>query len=117
MAVAVGARFFVAPVLRAMCGQGSEPTLRAVLASAQHPKPGLRHFLRATLWLDDRGRLQARAVNQQEPFRIQPFANADGWIVLDEQGGDCAAGSTVEIASLELATSLRVGAGSPSLSR
>ncbi|HUH55766.1 MAG TPA: gephyrin-like molybdotransferase Glp [Rhodanobacter sp.] len=115
MAVAVGARFFVAPVLRAMRGQGSEPTLRAVLASAQHPKPGLRHFLRATLWLDDHGQLQARAVDQQEPFRIQPFANADAWIVLDEHAGDCAAGMPVEIASLGLATSLRISAAPPTL--
>jgi molybdopterin molybdotransferase len=115
MAVAAGARFFVAPVLRAMCGQGSEPALRAVLASPQHPKPGLRHFLRATLWLDDSGRLQARAVDQQEPFRIQPFANADAWIELDEQAGECAAGMSVEVASLELATSLRISAGPPTI--
>lgn len=115
MAVAVGARFFLAPVLRAMRGQGSEPSLRAVLASAQHPRPGLRHFLRAMLWLDDRGRLQARPVDQQEPFRIRPFANANAWVVLDEQAGDCAAGMAVEIASLELATSLRMGADPPIL--
>jgi molybdopterin molybdotransferase len=110
MAVAVGTRFFVAPVLRAMNGQGREPALHAVLASTQHPKPGLRHFLRATLRLDDRGRLRACPVEQQEPFRIRPFANADAWIVLDEQGGDCAAGMPVEVASLELATPLNIRA-------
>ena len=111
MAVAVGARFFAAPVLRAMGGQGDEPTLHARLASPQRLKPGLRHFLRATSWLDDRGQLQARPVDQQEPFRIQPFANADAWVVLDEQAGDCAVGMPVEIASLELATPLHLRAG------
>jgi molybdopterin molybdotransferase len=75
----------------------------------------LRHFLRAALWLDD-GQLQARPVDQQESFRIQPFANADAWIVLDEQAGDCAAGMPVEIASLELATPLRLSAEPPDFS-
>jgi molybdopterin molybdotransferase len=111
MAVAAGARFFVTPVLRAMAGQGSEPALHATLASPQHPKPGLRHFLRAALWLDEQGRLQARPLDRQEPFRIQPFAHADAWVVLDGHAGDFASGMQVEIASLGLAaTSLRIGA-------
>jgi molybdopterin molybdotransferase len=101
MAVAAGLRFFVAPVLRAMLGQGAEPDLRAVLDTPQQPKPGLRHFLRATFHLDGDGRLHARVLPQQQPFRILPFACADGWVMLDEDAGDCAAGRVVPIASLD----------------
>jgi molybdopterin molybdotransferase len=109
MAVAAGARFFVAPVLRAMAGQGREPVLHASLATAQSPKAGFRHFLRARLQLDDSGRLQAHVSRQQEPFRIQPFAEADAWVVLGEDAGDCPVGSAVEIVSLELSSPLRIG--------
>ena len=108
MAVAAGARFFVAPVLRAMAGQGSEPVLRAALATAQSPKAGIRHFLRARLQLDDSGRLQAHVSRQQQPFRIQPFTEADAWVVLGEEAGDCPVGSAVEIVSLELSSPLRI---------
>lgn len=106
MAAAAGMRFFVAPVLRAMLGQGVEPVLRAVLATPQQPKAGLRHFLRATLALDADGRLHAQVMPQQQPFRVLPFAAADGWVVLDEEAGDCAAGRLVQVASLEAGTAL-----------
>ncbi|HEX5304625.1 MAG TPA: gephyrin-like molybdotransferase Glp [Dyella sp.] len=101
MAVAAGMRFFVAPVLRAMLGQGDEPVLHAVLDTPQQPKVGLRHFLRATFALGTDGRLHARVMPQQQPFRILPFAQADGWVVLDEDAGDCAAGRIVQVASLD----------------
>lgn len=113
MAVAAGARFFVAPMLRAMTGQGREPVLHAALATAQSPKAGFRHFLRANLQLDDGGCLQAYVNQQQQPFRIQPFMAADAWVVLGEDAGDCAAGSMVEIASLELSSPLQIGVHSP----
>lgn len=100
MAVAVAMRFFVAPVLRAMTGQGIEPSLRAVLDTPQSPKPGLRHFLRASLHADGDGRLHARVLPQPQPFRIHPFAESGAWVVLPERAGDCAAGAIVEVASL-----------------
>jgi molybdopterin molybdotransferase len=109
MAVAAGARFFVAPVLRALAGQRREPVLHASLATAQSPKPGFRYFLRATLQLDGTGRLLAHVNRQQEPFRIRPFAESEAWVVLGEDAGDCPAGTPVEIASLELGSSLRIG--------
>jgi molybdopterin molybdotransferase len=109
MAVAVGFRFFVAPVLRAWSGQGSEPLLRAVLDTPQQPKPGLRHFLRAKLSQDGDGRLHVSLLTRQQPFRIQPFAEADAWVVLAEEAGDCVAGMLVEIASLHSCAALSVG--------
>jgi molybdopterin molybdotransferase len=108
MAVAVGFRFFVAPVLRAMMGQGTEPTLHALLDTPQQPKAGLRHFLRATLHQDALGQLHASVSSQQQPFRIRPFAEADGWIVLPEDAGDCALGKRVEVVSLEPGTAPRI---------
>ncbi len=110
MAVAIGFRFFVAPVLWAWAGQGSEAVLHAVLDTPQQPKPGLRHFLRAKLSQGSDGRLHASLLKLQQPFRIQPFAEADAWVVLDEDAGDCLPGMLVEIASLHPGVPLRVSA-------
>ncbi|HUW52931.1 MAG TPA: gephyrin-like molybdotransferase Glp [Rhodanobacter sp.] len=101
MAVAVGLRFFVVPALRAMAGQPAEPTWHAVLDTAQHPRPGLRCFVHATLQQGSDGRLLASVQSLQQPFRIDPFAHADAWVVLGEDAGDCAAGTRVEIVSLQ----------------
>jgi molybdopterin molybdotransferase len=109
MAVSVGLRFVIAPALRLMNGQGDEPMLRAVLDTPQQPKPGLRHFLRAQLHQDGGGQLHAVVPGQQQPFRIQPFANADAWVVLPEDAGDCPAGTLVEVASLQPGTMPSIG--------
>lgn len=110
MAVAVGLRFFVTPVLRAMGGQAAEPVFHAVLDTPQQPKAGLRHFLRARLGLDAQGRLHAGVSAQQQPFRIQPFAQADAWVILAEQSGEAWQGSIVQVASLHPGASLSVHA-------
>ncbi len=108
MAVAAGFRFFIAPVLRAWTGQGSEAVLHAVLDTPQQAKPGLRHFLRATLSQGGDGRLHASLLKLQQPFRIQPFAEAGAWVVLGEEAGDCLPGMLVEIASLHPGVPLRI---------
>ena len=113
MAVAAAMRFFVAPVLRTMAGQGTEPVLHAVLDTSQHPKPGLRHFLRATLHLADDGRLHTRVLPQQQPFRIYPYAESGAWVVLPENAGVCNEGSIVEIASLMHGESPRIDRAPP----
>ena len=108
MAVAVGFRFFVVPTLRAMMGQDAESTLYAMLDTPQQPKAGLRHFLRATLHQGAEGQLHASVLSQQQPFRIRPFAEADSWVVLPEDAGDCIAGKRIEIVSLEPGAALRI---------
>lgn len=110
MAVAVGLRFFVAPVLRAMSGQAAEPVFHALLDTPQQPKAGLRHFLRARLGLDAQGRLHADVSAQQQPFRIRPFAQADGWLILPEQSGEVSPGSLVQVVSLHPGAGLSVQA-------
>jgi molybdopterin molybdotransferase len=108
MAVAAAMRFFVAPVLRTMLGQGAEPILHAVLDTPQHPKSGLRHFLRAILHLGSDGQLHARVLLQQQPFRISPYTEAGAWVVLPENAGVCDEGSIVEVASLMHGQSPRI---------
>ncbi|WP_267220488.1 molybdopterin molybdotransferase MoeA [Dyella silvae] len=101
MAVAVGFRFFVVPVLRAMRGQATERPLYAVLDAPQQSKPGLCHFLRATVTQDREGRLHAHVLSRPQPFRMEPFVQADVWVVLPENAGECLAGSMVLIAGLQ----------------
>ena len=101
MAVAVGLRFFVAPLLRAMRGQSAERAWHAVLDAPCQVKSGWRHFLRATVAQDAEGRLRAQVAAQQQPFRIQPFAHASAWVVLPEDAGEVAAGARVVVASLQ----------------
>jgi molybdopterin molybdotransferase len=57
--------------------------------------------MRAQLRLGFDGRLHASVLPLQQPFRIQPFADADAWVVLPEDAGDCVQGGMVEIASLQ----------------
>ena len=104
MAVAAGMRFVVAPALRAMAGQVDEPVLHALLDAPQQPKAGLRHFLRGSLRQHADGSLHVQLHGQQQPFRIRPFAEADVWVVLPEDAGDCAEGTRVQIVSLDAGT-------------
>jgi molybdopterin molybdotransferase len=101
MAVAAGLRFIVVPALRAMTGQGREPVMHAWLDTPQQPKPGLRHFLRASLYQHLDGQLRVRVNEHQQPFRIRPFAQADAWVVLPEDAGDCPAGTRVQVVGVE----------------
>jgi molybdopterin molybdotransferase len=101
MAVAAGLRFMVIPVLRQMTGQGREPAMHAVLDTPQQPKAGLRHFLRASLYQHADGQMHVRISEQQQPFRIRPFADADAWVVLPEDVGDCPAGTRVQVVGVE----------------
>ncbi|MEO9214107.1 MAG: molybdopterin molybdotransferase MoeA [Rhodanobacter sp.] len=113
MAVAAAMRFFVAPVLRTMMGQGAEASLHAVLDTPQHPKPGLRHFLLATLHPGDDGRLHARVLPRQQPFRIHPYTQSGVWVVLPENAGNREDGSIVEVVSLTHGQSPRIDRASP----
>ncbi len=101
MAVAAGLRFMVVPVLREMTGQGGEPAMQALLDTPQQPKAGLRHFLRANLQQHMDGQMHVTVPEQQQPFRIRPFADADVWVVLPENAGDCPAGTHVQVVGVE----------------
>lgn len=113
MAVAASMRFFVNPLLRAMLGQAPEPMAVAALATAQAPKPGLRHFLRGRLHFDGQGRLHATPMPHQQPFRIHAFAQSDAWIVLDGTSAECPAGMMVAVASLEAGAPMGIARTEP----
>jgi len=101
MAVAAGLRFMVIPALRKMGGQRHETVMHAVLDTPQQPKAGLRHFLRANLQQHADGQMHVTVPEQQQPFRIRPFADADVWVVLPEDAGDCPAGTRVQVVGVE----------------
>jgi len=93
-----------------MRGQAQEPAWQAVLDTPQQLKTGLRHFLRANVTQDKEGRLHARVLAQQQPFRIQPFVQADAWVVVPESAaGDLSEGAQVTVASLHAGMPLCAG--------
>ncbi|HEX7817048.1 molybdopterin molybdotransferase MoeA [Dyella sp.] len=100
MAVAVGMRFFIAPLLRAMLGQACEPSHHAVLEAPCSSQVGLHHFLHGTVSEDARGQRSVHASTQQQPFRIHPFAQAQAWVILPAHVDQIDAGQVVQVASL-----------------
>lgn len=96
VATAVGFRFFVVPVLRAMLGMAQETSLRVPLSTATHGRAGLRHFLKARLQHTEASGLQLTLLPGQESFRMAPLLQANAWAILDEAGGERPAGTWVE---------------------
>jgi molybdopterin molybdotransferase len=102
MAVAVGFRFFIAPLLRVWAGRMAEPVFQAVLDTPQQLKSGLHHFLRASVHQQQSdGRWHASVLKQSQPFRIQPFVQADAWAVLPGDTVDYQSGMMVTMVSLQ----------------
>ncbi|URL57999.1 molybdopterin molybdotransferase MoeA [Luteibacter flocculans] len=80
MAVAVGYRFFVAPVLRAMAGLFPERPTRVRMAAPLIGRDGLHHFALGRLEHGADGRQTAHAADAQASFRILPFATSNTWL-------------------------------------
>ena len=97
ISTAIGMRFFVTPALRAMSGLPVERPLRAVLDGAPRAPSALRHFLKATVRMDDDGRLRAVLLAGQESFRIRPLVEANAWAIVPEAGS----GAVVDVYSLD----------------
>lgn len=86
---AVGLRFFVESVLRAMLGLPVERPLRLPLAGPAWRRPGLRTHLHARVTCDARGQLTVHPLPHQESFRLRPFLASQAWLVLPPaDGGD-----------------------------
>ncbi|WP_132142170.1 molybdopterin molybdotransferase MoeA [Luteibacter rhizovicinus] len=90
MAVAVGMRFFVAPLIRTMLGLSSERPLRVLSDETPDLREGLRHFVLANLFSDDGARLRARPVGRQTAYRMLPFTQAQVWLSLSSADGNMA---------------------------
>jgi molybdopterin molybdotransferase len=83
LAVAVGYRFFVAPVLRAMAGLAPEQPYRARLEAQVPVREGMHHFGLGQMHRDEAGFPVARLAPAQAAYRIQPYARANTWLSAD----------------------------------
>lgn len=95
---AVGLRFFVEPLLRAMLGLPRESLPRLPLAAAYAKRVPLRVHLKARVELDADHRARVRILDGQESFRIRPLLDANAWAVVPAEVESLAAGALVEVA-------------------
>ncbi|APG03151.1 hypothetical protein BJI69_04020 [Luteibacter rhizovicinus DSM 16549] len=79
IAVAVGYRFFVAPVLRAMAGLAPEQPRRARLDVAPSTREGLQYFGLGEFAHDEGGHPIVRMTPAQAAYRILPYTQANVW--------------------------------------
>ena len=80
IAVAVGYRFFVAPVLRAMAGLDRERPMRLRVADAAGLRGGMHHFALGQRLQDAGGDAVVRVMPAQAAYRILPYTQADTWL-------------------------------------
>mgnify|MGYP001027353871 FL=1 len=80
IAVAVGYRFFVAPVLRAMAGLPLEQPSRARLVAPAPAREGMQHFALGHLSRDEAGLPMAHMTPAQAAYRILPYTLANAWL-------------------------------------
>ena len=85
IAVTVGLRFLVVPILRRLTGQPPETYHCATLTQAFQKRQGLRFFGKAHAFVDKAGQLQVEILPGQESFRIAPLMRANCWAIIDEQ--------------------------------
>jgi molybdopterin molybdotransferase len=80
IAVAVGYRFFVGPVLRAMAGLPPEAPTRVPLDDATPMRPGMQHFALGRMDRDATSQARARISPAQAAYRILPYTQSDIWL-------------------------------------
>lgn len=88
IAVAVGHRFFVAPVLRGMAGLAPETPRRVRLVEGYDVRPGLQHFALGRVEADREGREVAHVQRNQAAYRILPFTQANAWLTANDAFGE-----------------------------
>ncbi|GAB6195266.1 molybdopterin molybdotransferase MoeA [Lysobacter xanthus] len=94
---AVGLRFFVEPVLRAMLGLPVEQVRRLPLLAPYAKRVPLRMHLKARVALDSAGRAAVEILGGQESFRIRPLLDANAWAVVDADVDALDAGAPVQV--------------------
>ncbi|HET9047888.1 MAG TPA: gephyrin-like molybdotransferase Glp [Chiayiivirga sp.] len=94
---AVGLRFFVEPLLRAMLGMATERPLRVVLEACATPASGWRYLYKGALVLDASGHMRARMLAGQESFRIRPLLQANAWLELAADRAPVQAGDLIDV--------------------
>lgn len=97
ISTAIGFRFFVQPVLRALQGLPAEQPVMARLENGFTKKGKFRQFLKATLKANANGELLASISSGQESFKISPMAESNAWAVLAEEQTDYKAGTLIPV--------------------
>jgi len=96
IATAVGLRYYVVPLLRAMLGMPAETPLRASLAAPIRVAKGLRHFLKARLRQSSDSGLIAELLEGQQSYRMGSLLQANAWVALPEDADEWPAGALVD---------------------
>lgn len=97
ISAAIGFRFFVLPLLRALQGLAAEEPVMARLENPFTKKSDFRHFLKATLKIGAAGELVVSISTGQQSFQISPMADSNAWVALDEQAREYTAGALVPV--------------------
>lgn len=96
LAVAVGMRFFVIPVLRALQGLAPEIPDPAMTTEPVRGRGNLRFFAKALVEVDATGQRRVRLLPGQESFKIAPLLRANCWAIVPEGAGDLPAGAILQ---------------------
>lgn len=98
VSTAVGLRFFVLPLLRAMRGLPIEEPKYAMLAEDyKQNKAGLRLFLRGMLICGEDGVNRVSIIPKQQSFMVSPFVKSDVWVMIPENSARVECGKCVSI--------------------
>ncbi|WP_133499604.1 gephyrin-like molybdotransferase Glp [Cognatilysobacter terrigena] len=96
---AVGLRFFVEPVLRAMLGMAPEAGTLLPLRASYAKRVPLRMHLKARVALDADARATVELLGGQESFRIRPLLDANAWAVIEHDVDALDTGERVRVMS------------------
>lgn len=97
ISAAIGFRFFVKPLLRALQGLAPEQPMMAKLTRGFTKKGDFRQFLKAAVHVNAKGELMVDISSGQESFKIAPLAESNAWAMLMEERNDYPAGTTIPV--------------------
>jgi molybdopterin molybdotransferase len=101
ISAAVGFRFFVHPLLRALRGLGPERGWTMPLGETRRKPLPFRQFLKARVETTASGSPRVDVLPGQESFRIAPMLRTHAWAVLPEGVGEVEEGEMVEVFGMD----------------
>lgn len=108
VSTAVGARFFLAPALRAWLGLAPERLGEAALLETVKKPEGFTCFFRGELALRE-GRAEVKLLSDQGSHVVGNLPRANCWVRLEPEGGQVSGGRTVFVMSWEPLSSGGIG--------
>lgn len=98
VSTAVGLRFFVLPLLRALQGLPPESPSRGILKDDYSKKKSdLRFFLRAAVHPTAAGLNEIAILPGQQSFMVSPFVRSDAWVAVPEDVNRLKSGDIVDV--------------------